>query len=293
MTKSLSLILCTKNAMGFLPSLIGEIGKQKNIGSFEFIIADTYSTDGSWEFLKNVQGKMYNVQLFQIKPKDFGHGKTRNELIKKAKGKIIVFISQDIKINDNLWLYHLIKPLENPKIGASFCRQIPYPDANIYDKFFYSRAYPNKDRIINGVGDLKFDPDTIFFSMVSAATKKNLLIKHPFVKGRDASIDQWFAKAVIEEGYKIQYVASTAVYHSHNYSLKELFKRNFYSGQSLIGFPKDNFLESIYSVLGYLAREAVFIWKTRGVKGIMGMVVYEATRIRVWLLVEKIKILDR
>lgn len=279
MIPKLSLILCIKNAMVFLPKLLEQIDKQKNVSPCEFLIADTNSKDGSWDFLKSLKEKKFkSLRLFKIKPKDFGHGKTRNKLIKKAKGKIIVFISQDIKITSNLWLYRLIKPLEKSDVGAAFSRQIPYPDANLYDKFFYRRAYPNKNRIISRVDEIKFGVDTIFFSMVSAAAKKNLLIKHPFVNGKDASIDQWLAKAVIENGYKIQYVANAAVYHSHNYSLKELFKRNFYSGQSQIGFPRRPFLKSIISILDYLAKEFNYIRELRGFGEIGGMVVYELVR---------------
>ncbi len=265
--------------MEYLPKLIRQIAKQKKVPALELIIADTYSTDGSWEYIKRIK-ELTNlrIKVLRIKPRNFGHGKTRNELVKIAKGKIIVFISQDIKITSNLWLYHLIKPLEKSEVGAAFSRQIPHPDANLYDKFFYSQAYPNKNRIIDAK-NLTFGVDTIFFSMVSAAAKKSLLIKYPFVKDKDASIDQWWAKTVIEKGFKIAYVSKTVVYHSHNYSLKELFKRNFYSGQSLIGFPKEPFLKSLVSILKYLQNEAGFVWMKRGVAGLLKMMIYETVRI--------------
>jgi rhamnosyltransferase len=57
------------------------------------------------------------------------------------------------------------------------------------------------------------------------------------------SEDQLWAKQVLLAGERIFYEPQATVFHSHNYRLKEVFKRNFDSGLSLVGIAEDTFAE--------------------------------------------------
>jgi len=67
--------------------------------------------------------------------------------------------------------------------------------------------------------------NTIFFSSVNSAIKKQIFQQHPFLENLIMSEDQEWAKRVLLDGYEIVYDPEAAVYHSHNYSLKAVFQR--------------------------------------------------------------------
>lgn len=55
--------------------------------------------------------------------------------------------------------------------------------------------------------------------------RKELVLKFKFKEDLIMSEDQAWAKNVIENGYKIVYNPKSVVYHSHNYSLMQVFQR--------------------------------------------------------------------
>lgn len=278
MKPKITLILCVRNAGPSLPRLLNSVLKQKSLPGYELIVTDSQSTDGSPQIIKSEKLKVKNLRFIKVRPENFGHGKTRNQLIKTARGEIIVFISQDIGIKSDLWLFNLLKPFDDKKIAGVFARQTPYGNTNPYERFFYAQAYPDKPRIISNKNGVKFSTTSIFFSMVCGAARKNLLLKYPFPVDKDTAIDQWWAKDVLNEGYKIIYTTESAVYHSHNYSFSELLKRNYQSAKSLRGFPKESILKSIISLLSYYKKETVYVYKNGKIKDLIWMILYEKAR---------------
>jgi rhamnosyltransferase len=273
----ITIILCIKNGRAYLPDLFEKIGSQKGKFEIELLVCDSGSTDGSFEFVKSKKRKVKNIRqkVFRIKPEEFRHGKTRNMLVKKATGSIVVFLSQDIQIPNSWWLHHLLKPFQNKNIAGVFCRQKPNANANPFDKFFYSQTYPHKNRIIKNQNP-KLGVNRIFFSMVCGATRKELIVKYPFVGNRDWAIDQWWAKTVLEKGLGIFYTADTFVFHSHDYSLGEIWQRNVLLGRSLLDFPKEGFFKISAEWALYVIRE--FWFGKLGVKKI-GILPYELFRL--------------
>ena len=63
----------------------------------------------------------------------------------------------------------------------------------------------------------------MIFSTVSAAVKREIWEKHPFDDHIIIAEDQDWAKKVLHQGYKIIYEPASMVYHSHNFSPRELF----------------------------------------------------------------------
>src|SRR3989338_932225 len=123
----ISIVVGLYNSLARLPKLISSLQQQRDIPSFELLTIDTASTDNTVEYLKKIKNTLpFTLRIFHVKKENFGHGKTRNLIIKSARGKIIVFISDDIDILSFDWLSQLIKPLDKNKVAAVFGRQIPY-----------------------------------------------------------------------------------------------------------------------------------------------------------------------
>jgi len=121
---------------------------------------------------------------------------------------------------------------KNNQIVGVFGRQIPWPETDICEKFFYGESYPDIKRIMEKKDSESFSNKNIFFSNVNAAVKKDFLLKFPFRKDLIMSEDQFWGREVLRADYKIVYEPKAAVWHSHNYSLVELFKRYVQSGYS-------------------------------------------------------------
>lgn len=77
------------------------------------------------------------------------------------------------------------------------------------------------------------DPEKIvLFSTVSAAIKKDIWERNKFNNNIIMSEDQDFAIRILKQGCKIAYQANSVVIHGHNYTLRQVLIRYFYSGRS-------------------------------------------------------------
>lgn len=223
----ISIVILTKNPGSRIKDVLQAVFDQKIDEEYELIIIDSGTTDGCLDFLEKSPAR-----LIKINPSDFGHGKTRNFAVNFAKGEYIVMLVQDaIPTSDN-WLDELIRPLrEDENVAGVYSRQIPYIDANIMEKCFLSIHYPGTYQIRKNKEVLRVKD--VFFSNVSSAMRRDLLLKFRFHEDLIMSEDQAWAKEVIQNGYKIVYNPSSVVYHSHKYSLIKVFQRFFDSGVSL------------------------------------------------------------
>lgn len=232
-TMKVSIVLLVKNGAKFLPKLIPALNGQRGDFEKELVVVDSGSTDGSLEYIKGIKEvRNLGIKVFRIKPKYFGHGKTRNLAVSKCSGEIVVFLSQDaLPINEN-WLKNLLRNFRESRVVGLFGRQVPYDDTNLVEKYFYEFSYPNERRIL-GQKDLRnFSNQNLFFSNVNAAARKELLLKYPFREDLIMSEDQYWGREVLKKGYKIVYEPKASVYHSHNYNLLMLAKRYWQIGSS-------------------------------------------------------------
>lgn len=281
----ISIVVGLYNSLARLPKLIDSLQRQKNVPSFELLAIDTSSADNTTQYLRKIKNTLpFTLSIFSVKKVDFGHGKTRNLIIKSAQGKIIVFISDDIEILSSEWLSRLIKPLKKNKVAAVFGRQIPYRESSCYDHFFYQKAYPPEDRLISKKDLQNFSATNIFYSMANACARADLLRKYPFVENKDSSVDQWWAKKILENGYFIFYTVQAEVKHSHIYNLRGLVKRQFLSGQSLRGFFNTSGLSTLQTGLKYIQEETIYIRKNCSIKILLLLPLYEGVRISSFFL---------
>ena len=191
----------------------------------------TKSKDNSEKILKE---NKFNYIL--IDKKDFSHSLTREKEAMKSKSDIIVFISQDIVIENTDYLYNLVNPIINGEADACYSRQLTKFD-NI-EKYTRESNYPDKS-IIKTKDDIeKLGLKTFFFSDASSAVNTKVFKKLNGYDGKNLPIneDMYFAYKLIMNGYKIKYCADSVCYHSHNFKLKELYDRYKLTGR----FFKEN-----------------------------------------------------
>lgn len=93
MSADISVIVPLYNAEKFIRVCIDSVLAQ-TLGSFEILIVDDCSTDGSVELCRRLYGQDERVRLI-LQPQNMGAGAARNRGISEAHGKYIAFIDSD------------------------------------------------------------------------------------------------------------------------------------------------------------------------------------------------------
>lgn len=218
-------------AENYILNLNDSLLKQENVNINKIQYVLTKSKDNSEKILKENK-----LNYILIDKKDFSHSLTREKEAMKSKSDIIVFISQDIVIENTDYLYNLINPIINGEADACYSRQLTKFD-NI-EKYTRESNYPDKS-IIKTKDDIeKLGLKTFFFSDASSAVNTKVFKKLNGYDGKNLPIneDMYFAYKLIMNGYKIKYCADSVCYHSHNFKLKELYDRYKLTGK----FFKEN-----------------------------------------------------
>lgn len=218
-------------AENYILNLNDSLLKQENVNINKIQYVLTKSKDNSEKILKENK-----LNYILIDKKDFSHSLTREKEAMKSKSDIIVFISQDIVIENTDYLYNLVNPIINGEADACYSRQLTKFD-NI-EKYTRESNYPDKS-IIKTKDDIeKLGLKTFFFSDASSAVNAKVFKKLNGYDGKNLPIneDMYFAYKLIMNGYKIKYCADSVCYHSHNFKLKELYDRYKLTGR----FFKEN-----------------------------------------------------
>lgn len=222
------------NAEKYINGLHNNLQKQKNVNINSINYALTESSDNTEEILKKL-----NCRYEIIKKEDFSHSITREKIAKKCNSDILVFITQDIKITDDNWLYNLVSCIENNECEASYSRQICKNDT--IEKYTRERNYPEKSHIQSKEDIKEKGINAFFFSDASSAIKREIFVKLNGYDGKNfpTNEDMYFAYKLVTNGYKIKYCADSIVEHSHEFTLKQLYTRYYNTGMF---FKQNNYL---------------------------------------------------
>lgn len=73
----------------------------QNFNDYEVVFVDDFSSDGSYEYLKEIEQNKDNVFVYR-NDKNLGLGATRNVLLSKSKGEYLLFVDPDDYIEQTL-----------------------------------------------------------------------------------------------------------------------------------------------------------------------------------------------
>lgn len=222
----ISIIIPTYEASKHLELLLGSISSQK-VKDFELIVIDSSSSDSTLDVAKS-----YNAKTTVIDQSEFDHGRTRTLAAEQAKGEILVYFSQDAKPCDQVTIENLIKPIEeDDQVAAAYGKQLPAPDASVFAQHLRLFNYSEKSHVLQLSDRDKFGIKTAFLSNSFAAYRRSDLAAIGYFKdGLIFGEDTYAAAKMLLKGKKIVYAADAKVYHSHNYSVRQEFRRYFDMG---------------------------------------------------------------
>lgn len=201
------------------------------------IIMNTGTQEPLLPYLKGGQAGL-NLEIHDVKPQEFDHGKTRNMGASYATGDITVFMTQDAVPADIYLIERLLEPFSGnfddvtvppgQVIAASYARQLAAKDCRLAERYTRNYNYPSVSSLKTKDDLPKLGIKTYFCSDVCAAYRMDLFKERQgFISPAIFNEDMIYAAKAVEAGEGIAYAAKAKVVHSHNYSKYQQFQRNF------------------------------------------------------------------
>ena len=218
-----SILVPTYNAGPSFRALLDALSRQQ-LRLFEIIVVDSSSSDDTLSVAKS-----RGVQTHLIAKQAFDHGGTRNFMARLAKGDILVYLTQDALPVDDTSVPALVSGLlTDHRTAAAFGRQIPHANATAFAAHLRTFNYPAVSHT-RAIQDCEqYGMKTFFCSNSFAAYKRKALESIGWFKeGLLMGEDMYVCAKMLLHGYHIAYAAEAVVYHSHNYSVPQEFKRYF------------------------------------------------------------------
>ena len=177
-------------------------------------------------------------------------------------------MTQDAKPADEYLIEELIKPMRDyEEVAVSYARQLPREDASYAEKYTRVYNYPDEDEE-KSFEDIETRGIKAFFcSNVCACYRRSVFNElGGFVDRTIFNEDMIYAYGALAADYTIYYASKAKVYHSHNYTAKQQFKRNFDIGVSQAEHPEvfggirseDEGKKYVKECVGYLVRMGKF-----------------------------------
>jgi len=206
---------------------------------------DSGSTDGTLETVR----KFNPDRITEIPPSAYVPGKVLNEMIARTREELIVFLNADAIPLNEFWLERLLRPLLDGTADATMSKQHARPDAHFIVDYDYRRAYDPRN--------IKEENED-FFSAVACAFRRSWWDRIRFPESGYAEDLAW-AKTIREQGARLKLVLDSEVEHSHNYTLKGLYRKKFRHGETyhrMYG-QQPRALRQIYLCLREIARDGL------------------------------------
>lgn len=220
----ISIIIPTLNGGELFGEVLNSIGDQDLDEKYELLIYDSSSTDDTV-----ARAKAFGAQVIPVRREEFDHGGTRSLAAERAAGDILVFMTQDAVIADPGSLSALIAPLQKESsVDVTYGRQLPAEDATLAAAHLRLFNYPELSMQRSYDDRSKYGLKTVFVSNSFAAYKKVRLaaigyFQDNLIFGEDTCA----VGRLLLHGSMVRYVAEATVFHSHNYTFWEEFKRHF------------------------------------------------------------------
>ncbi len=219
-----AVIIPTYHAAEHLPDLLTALSKQ-TLQADAVLFIDSHSKDNTVDLCRQWGG-----EVKVISQASFNHGGTRKLAVDwLPDADVLIYMTQDA-IPANI---HALANLRDalfvePDIGVAYGRQIPKPHASILARQARAFNYPSKSITKRLKDSERLGIKTCFSSDSFAAYRRQALIEvNGFPEKVIGSEDAYVAAKMLLAGWGIRYAANAVVEHSHNYTIKQEFKRYF------------------------------------------------------------------
>jgi rhamnosyltransferase len=236
--KEVSILIRTKNEERYIGQTLSVLFSQ-SYEKFEVLIVDSGSTDRTLELARE-----YPVRIYEIRPEDFTYGYSLNYGFQRARGEYVVNLSAHALPLSSDWLETLIANFDDRTVAAVMSNNLPNPDCNPFDRRGLLKKYNIPKQEISG------GPPYIFANY-SSAIRKSVWEEVHYNETLSYAEDHDWALRVEELGYKIIYEPNAKTYHSHNETLRQIYRRSYMeaTARKILKFKKYTLLNILYDLL--------------------------------------------
>jgi rhamnosyltransferase len=276
-----SVVILTKNSKDVVDALVNALQSQKFAFPLEIIFMDNNSTDGTLEYLQSLQEKMSDVRIIHVPENEFSHSRTRMQASHLAKGKYMVFFTDDMLPIGANFLADLTQHVKEGKVAASYgVFQIGGTrEYDPIDAYLHNRSYQKYNDISEPISVYCWDilPPTIrrvlsnFDNCASCIDREVLLdLNFPDIPYGE---DMIFAKKLILNKHRVAFAKNAKFYHWHKVKFSYMLKRmcidqylsikefDLYYVSSIRGLIKNIGIRIIHRTFVGLFKVKIPIWK--------------------------------
>lgn len=180
------------------------------------------------------------VEVVHITRHEFDHAGTRDMGLRMSDADYVLFMTMDAIPKDNYLVEKLLSGFRRAdNIAVSYARQIPKKDCNRIEQITREFNYPAQSRVQTSDDIKELGIKAYFCSDVCAMYDTSIYrslggFKAPAIFNEDMV----YAAGALDAGYAVSYCADALVYHSHNYTGRQYYRRNFDLGVSQADHPE-------------------------------------------------------
>lgn len=235
----ISIIIRTLNEGRYLEELLKSISDQNTQDEYEVIVIDSGSTDDTLDIARS-----FGTRLDFIEKTKFSFGRSLNQGCDLARGEYLVFISGHCIPRDNYWLAELIRPIKCSSAGYTYGRQLGTENSKFSERQIFAKYFPDHDRHSNF---------SYFANNANACISKSVWQKYKFNEEITGLEDMELAKRFVNDGGQVAYAERAAVFHIHDESWLQTFRRYEREAQAMKIFAPEMHLSFSETARFFLA----------------------------------------
>jgi rhamnosyltransferase len=207
-----SVVIRTLNEAKHLPALLKSIQSQRlGAHSCEVVLVDSGSTDGTLQI-----AQAHGCRVEHIAKADFSFGRSLNIGCQAATGDALVFVSGHCIPCSNDWLARLVEPLGQDRIGYTYGGQVGDDNTHFSERQIFAKYFPAQS---------KLPQEGFYCNNANSALLKSAWEAHRFDEELTGLEDMYLAKAMVQRGAKVAYVADAKVFHLHEEGWRQVTRR--------------------------------------------------------------------
>lgn len=218
---------------GFIERLKGQQGIE--IGNVIFPLTNT----GDLTYVKEAIDAA-GFEFFLVDRHEFSHSLTREKAVREyCFSPVVVMLSQDVVLEQKDAIFRLASAIQDDVLYA-YGRQVVKKKTIEY--YIRKKNYGEESLIVSQQDIEELQLKAFFASDAFSAYQREKFIELGGYDGKHMmmSEDMYYAKKVLENGYRKAYVADAVVVHSHKLTLKQLYNRYYATGVWFAEHPEFN-----------------------------------------------------
>ncbi len=228
-----SIVILTCDSLGVVERLVAALRAQDFATPHEILFMDNASSDGTREYLGSLTG--LPARVMDVEKGAFSHSRTRMEAARAARGRAVVFFTDDIVPIGADFLARLTAPVLQGRAAAAYGVWQIHPEwHDPVDAYMHNEWYRGFDDIVEPIPAYcwqKFPPELRrrlcnFDNCASCIDRATLLrLEFPPVPYGE---DMLFARLLILNGGRVAQVKEARFHHWHKVTPSYMFRRMCY-----------------------------------------------------------------